>query len=112
MLIYKIFRTNEWFALQANAQTLGAPVDLADGYIHFSTATQTPQTASKHFAGVRGLILAAVKTKRLGNALVWEVSRGGAQFPHLYAPLRLQDIAWYCPLLLIDDRHQFPDYMV
>lgn len=109
MLIYKIFRANEWADLQANGETLGAPIDLADGYVHFSTAEQAAETAAKHFAGVDGLLLLAVEAEGLGDALRWEVSRGDALFPHLYRALRLTDIHWAKPMPLVDGDHQFPD---
>ncbi len=64
-------------------------VDLRDGFIHFSTAEQAVETAAKHFAGQRDLVLLAVEADALGDALKWEPSRGGALFPHLYAPLDL-----------------------
>lgn len=108
MLIYKIFRAAEWAALAENGETPGAPVDLADGYIHFSTASQAPETAARHFAGQTGLILAALDPAPLGDALKWEPSRGGALFPHLYRALRLSDIAWHRPLPLRDGAHVFP----
>lgn len=108
MLIYKIFRGPEWATLQAEGVTDGAPIDLADGYIHFSTAEQAAETAAKHFAGVDGLLLAAVETDGLGADLRWEVSRGGAEFPHLYRPLTLSDVIWCKPLPLVDGVHQFP----
>ena len=97
MLIYKIFRADEWRALRETAASRGAPVDLADGYIHFSTAAQLPETAAKHFAGEEGLMLLAVETAPLGDALRWEKSRGGALFPHLYRELRLADVHWAQP---------------
>lgn len=109
MLIYKIFRADEWAAMQADGETLGAPVDLADGYVHFSTAAQAPETAAKHFAGAEGLVLLAVEAAPLGEALRWEVSRGGAEFPHLYRVFRMADVAWSVPLPLVDGVHQFPD---
>jgi len=111
MLIYKIFRAEEWAQLQAEGETRGAPVDLADGFIHFSTAKQAPGTAAKHFAGADGLVLAAVEADALGDALKWEVSRGGAEFPHLYRPLRLSEIAWTAPLPLQAGAHRFPEAM-
>ncbi|WP_172296658.1 DUF952 domain-containing protein [Pseudoruegeria sp. HB172150] len=111
MLIYKIFRTPEWQALQADGSTKGAPIDLSDGFIHFSTAGQAAETAEKHFAGAEGLWLAAVEADRLGNALKWEPSRGGALFPHLYRPLTMDDVAWAWPLPLVDGAHKFPDQM-
>ncbi|KAA9008248.1 DUF952 domain-containing protein [Histidinibacterium aquaticum] len=110
MLIYKIFRAPEWRALQADGSTEGAPIDLADGYIHFSTAEQAEETAAKHFAGQDDLWLIAVETEGLDN-LNWEPSRGGALFPHLYRPLRLDDVAWAEPLPLVEGAHRFPERM-
>ena len=112
MMIYKIFQSDEWLALQDQGDTAGAPIDLVDGYIHFSTASQAQETADKHFVGMESLFLAAVDIKALGNDLVWEASRGGAKFPHLYARLRLTDVVWCLPLQLDQGRHQFPDQMV
>ena len=109
MLIYKIFRADEWAALQSKGESLGAPIDLADGFVHFSTASQAAETAAKHFAGVDGLLLLAVEGDDLGDALKWEVSRGDALFPHLYATLRVEDVIWAKPLPLVDGVHQFPD---
>ena len=80
MVIYKIFRANEWADLQSHGETLGAPVDLADGYIHFSTPAQATETAAKHFAGADGLVLAAADADALGDELRWEVSRRRAAF--------------------------------
>ncbi|MDJ0823362.1 MAG: DUF952 domain-containing protein [Paracoccaceae bacterium] len=110
MLIYKILRADEWQALRTEGETSGAPVDIADGFIHFSTAEQARETAAKHFAGAEGLHLAAFETDRMGDALTWEPSRGGDLFPHLYGPMRLQDVHWCQPLPLgADGQHQFPD---
>ncbi|MFD1883311.1 DUF952 domain-containing protein [Paracoccus pacificus] len=107
MLIYKIFRRDEWAQMQADGLTSGAPVDLADGFIHFSTAGQAQDTAAKHFAGAEGLWLVAVDADRLGPDLRWEVSRGGALFPHLYRPLRMSEVIWSRPLPLRDGVHDF-----
>ncbi len=108
MMIYKILRKPEWDALRAQGASDGAPVDVADGYIHFSTISQAPETAARHFAGEADLMLLAVETARLGDDLRWEPSRGGALFPHLYRALRLPDVAWAQPLPLVDGVHQFP----
>ena len=109
MLIYKILRAAEWQALKTRGETAGAPVDIADGYVHFSTAEQVRETAARHFAGETGLVLAAFDSDTLGEALKWEPSRGGALFPHLYAPLRLADVAWSQDLPLGPDGHIFPE---
>ena len=111
MLIYKILRADEWAALRTAGQTLGAPIDVADGYIHFSTAEQAAETAARHFAGEAGLMLLAYEADAL-DALRWEPSRGGALFPHLYAPLRLDQMRWHCALPLSGGAHVFPDDMM
>ena len=112
MLIYKILRADEWAALEAAGETAGAPVDVADGFVHFSTAEQAAVTAAKHFAGEDGLKILAVEAEALGPALRWEPSRGGALFPHLYAPLRRSDVVWVRDLPLGEDgTHRFPPEM-
>jgi len=112
MLVYKIFRRPEWDALRAAGQTRGAPVDLADGYIHLSTAAQVAETAAKHFAQESDLVLVALDADALGPALKWEPSRGGALFPHLYRPLRTDDVAWDKSLPLGAAGHIFPEGVV
>lgn len=112
MLIYKIFRDDEWRAFEAAGETDGAPVDLADGYIHFSTAAQATETAAKHFAGAEGLWILAFEADQMGDALKWEPSRGGALFPHLYRRLTLSEMLWAKPLPLVDGTHRFPQEMV
>ena len=99
MLIYKIFRTAEFQAFSQSGRSAGAPVDLADGYIHLSTAAQVPGTLARHFAGVDGLHLLALDTETLTD-LRWEPSRGGDLFPHLYRDLLASDILWSRPLPL------------
>jgi uncharacterized protein (DUF952 family) len=107
-LIFKIVSAEEWRQAEAAGVFAGAAVDLSDGYIHFSTATQAPETAAKWFAGRADLVLAAVDADALGAVLRWEPSRGGALFPHLYAPLPLSAVRWIRPLPLgADGRHAF-----
>lgn len=108
MLIYKIFKADEWADFESNGETRGAPIDLSDGYIHFSTAEQAAETAARHFGGQTGLMLLALDADALGEALIWEPSRGGALFPHLYRPMSLTEVLWAKPLPLQDGAHQFP----
>ena len=109
-LIYKIAPRALWREAEARGTFAGAPVDLADGYIHFSTAAQVRETAAKHFAGQDDLLLVAVDAEGLGAALKWEVSRGGALFPHLYAPLDPAVATWVKPLPLGEGgAHVFPE---
>jgi uncharacterized protein (DUF952 family) len=107
--IYKICDAAAWQTAEHAGEFVGAPVDLADGYIHFSTADQVAETAAKHFAGQRDLVLVAIATDAVGAPLKWEPSRGGALFPHLYGTLPLRAVRWTKPLPLgPDGRHVFP----
>lgn len=112
MLVFKIFRRPEWDAFTAAGQTRGAPVDLADGYIHLSTAEQVAQTAARHFAQESDLVLVALQAERLGERLKWEPSRGGALFPHLYRPLVRADVLWDKSLPLGAAGHIFPEGVI
>jgi uncharacterized protein (DUF952 family) len=85
--IYKILPAGAWETARVAGRFSGSAVDLADGYIHFSTAAQAPETATRHFAGQEGLVVLEVEGDDLGGALVWEPSRGGDLFPHLYGDL-------------------------
>lgn len=101
---------HEWALAEAEGRFIGSPVDIDDGYIHFSTAVQAAETARRHFAGRRNLLLVAVEAQALGMALKWEPSRGGDLFPHLYDTLDLALVSQIWPLPLDDDgQHIFPD---
>lgn len=108
MMIFKIFTASEWAELRKSGETAGAPIDVADGYVHFSTAEQAQETADKHFAGQDDLFLLGVEADPLGDDLKWEVSRGDALFPHLFRQLKLADVAWAQPLPLVNGKHEFP----
>lgn len=90
-LAYKVLTATQFAALQAG-DFAGAPVDVADGYIHLSTAAQLTETVQKHFAGQDGLVVAAVALELLGDGLRWEVSRNGALFPHFYGRLSMAHV--------------------
>jgi len=98
LIAYKVLTGEQMTALEADATFAGAPVDLADGYIHLSTADQLDETVAKHFAGQSDLHIAAVDLEALGQAVKWEPSRGGALFPHLYAALPLSAVIAYSAL--------------
>lgn len=89
---FKIFTADEWQKFEADGRFVGAPVDLADGYIHMSTSDQLDGTLEKHFAGQEGLVIAEIDLSDFGDALRWELSRGGALFPHLYAELPISSV--------------------
>jgi uncharacterized protein (DUF952 family) len=109
-LIFKICSHASWREAEAAGRFAGAPVDVADGYIHLSTAAQVSETAAKHFAGQRDLVLIAANANVFGPALKWEPSRGGDLFPHLYSDLPAAAVSWVRPLPIgADGRHVFPD---
>jgi uncharacterized protein (DUF952 family) len=109
MIIFKICTATEWAEAERAGVYRGSAVDLRDGFIHFSTAEQAPETAARHFAGQRDLVLVAVDANALGERLKWEPSRGGALFPHLYGDLDLQAVRKVEPLPLdAAGRHLFP----
>ena len=93
-LIFKIADAAAFAEAQDEGIFAGAPIDLKDGFIHFSTAAQVAETLKLHFKGRRDLVLAAVRTADLGDALKWEPSRGGALFPHLYGNLLMSAVDW------------------
>ncbi|WP_281983441.1 DUF952 domain-containing protein [Thalassorhabdomicrobium marinisediminis] len=106
MMIYKILTSDQWATLEDTGRFDGAPIDMADGYIHTSTAQQAQETADKHFAGQEGLMLVALDSDTYGDDLRWEVSRGGAEFPHIYnRPLLRSEVVRARPMPLRDDRH-------
>ena len=109
MPIYKIMPRALWQDAQNKGVFIGAPVDLADGYIHFSTAAQVRETAAKHFATQDDLLLLTINDQALGPALIYEPSRGGDLFPHLYGPLPLDAVVAVHELKRGDDgQHIFP----
>jgi uncharacterized protein (DUF952 family) len=96
--IYKICERSAWREAEQTGHYRGSDLDRRDGFIHFSTAAQTGETAAKHFAGQSDLMLVAVDGDTLGASLKWEKSRGGDLFPHLYAALPLSAVNWAKPL--------------
>jgi len=108
--IYKMCESALWREAERAGLLRGAPVDLRDGFIDFSTTDQVRETAAKHFAGEADLMLVAVDAAAVESALKWEVSRGGDLFPHLYGALPLSAVLWARPLPLGNDRrHVFPE---
>jgi uncharacterized protein (DUF952 family) len=108
--IYKICSNALWAEAERAGVFRGAPADARDGFIHFSSAVQVRETATKYFAGAEDLMLIAVDADAMGDALKWELSRDGDLFPHLYGELPLAAVLWARPLPLgIDQRHVFPE---
>jgi uncharacterized protein (DUF952 family) len=109
-LIYKITPRHAWLEAQAAGVFTGAPIDVQDGYIHFSAAHQVRETAARHFTGLEDLLLVCIPAEALGDALRWEASRGGDLFPHLYGPLptKLASKVINMPLQS-DGSHRIPD---
>jgi len=107
--VYKVLSEAAFAEAARKGHFAGSPDDFRDGFIHLSAAHQLEGTLAKHFAGQDGLVLLALDAERLGQALKWEVSRGGEPFPHLYAPLDLAAMVWAERLPLgPDGRHILP----
>jgi uncharacterized protein (DUF952 family) len=107
--LYKICPATLWQEAKRAGVFRGSEADRRDNFIHFSTAAQVAETAAKHFAGQSDLLLISVDARKLGNALKWEPSRGGALFPHLYGPLTVEAVKCVDPLPLgPDGGHIFP----
>ncbi len=108
-IIFKICPDLLWREAERSGSFAGAPVDLADGFIHFSAAHQVRETARRHFAATDGLVIVAFDSETLGAALRWEPSRGGDLFPHLYGALPATAALAVTPLALAPDGgHVFP----
>lgn len=105
---YKVLTTNQLAEWRSAGLFKGAPVDLADGYIHLSAADQLTETVHKHFAGQDGLWVCAIDIEAPGDAVKWEPSRGGQLFPHVYAPLPLSSALAIEPLQWADDKVRLP----
>lgn len=99
----------EWETAQAKGIYEGSEVDRGDGFIHLSAAHQVRATAQKHFSGKADLLLVSVAEEALGPNLKWEISRGGDQFPHIYAAVPLSAVGEVVPLPLVNGVHQFPE---
>jgi uncharacterized protein (DUF952 family) len=91
-LVYKVVSQQEWAHAERDGVFLGAAIDLRDGYIHLSDGGQVEQTVALYFADRDDLVLLTLEAGRLGEALKWEASRGGALFPHLYGKMPLDII--------------------
>tara|TARA_Y100001968_G_C19166460_1_gene623473 strand:+ start:316 stop:663 length:348 start_codon:yes stop_codon:yes gene_type:complete len=109
MLIYKIFLPDQWKDFTNDGRTKGARVDISDGYIHFSTATQVKETITKHFSGYKDVVLAACKADTFSTDLKWELSRGGQDFPHLYRELLMTDIEWHSHIKQKNGEYPLPE---
>jgi uncharacterized protein (DUF952 family) len=96
--VYKIVEADAWQKAMKQGVFHGSDVDLRDGFIHFSAAHQVHETLKKHFQGKRNLFLLVVRESDLADALTWEVSRGGALFPHLYRDLSIDEVCLAQPI--------------
>jgi uncharacterized protein (DUF952 family) len=101
--IYKVADRALVEVARASGNFTGAPVDLKDGFIHFSTAAQLAETLRLHFAGQPDLVLLAIRTADIAAHLKWEPSRGGQLFPHLYGPLPMSAVIRSAPISVAAD---------
>lgn len=93
-LIFHACRKDEWEEARSRGSYAGSSQDRQDGFTHFSTAEQLPESMRKHRAGQPNIVLLAVDPAPLGATLKWEPSRRGTLFPHLYGPLPVSAVRW------------------
>jgi len=106
--IYKICPADIWAIAEKKGVFSGAGIDIADGFIHFSTHAQTAETLRLHFAGIANLRLVQIDADTLD--ITWEESRGGQLFPHLYGKLSMAKVNAVFDLPLNNDGvHILPD---
>ena len=109
LFAFKVLTRAQWSVFRETGVFAGAPVDIADGYIHLSARDQVAETVAKYFAGQDDLILAMIDLPALGDMVKWEPSRGGALFPHIYGPIQMSAVTTKATLRLDPDgRHVFP----
>lgn len=109
-IVYKICDKHLWAEAENSGVFSGAEIDIADGFIHFSTLDQTASTLEKHFVGRKDLLLIAVDAAAMGDEIIYEEARGGILFPHLYKPLPLTRVLWVKPIDTDEnDKHILPD---
>ena len=107
--IYHMCQKATWEKAAKAGEYWGSALDLADGFIHFSTADQVKKTAALHLSGVTGLVLLIVPVDAVADALKWEPSRDGKMFPHLYRSLKFDEVVDVANLELdTKGRHIFP----
>ena len=107
-IVYKIIDADAWRAAEADGVFKGAAIDLKDGYIHLSTASQVKETARLHFAGADHLLLVAIDEEVVSENLKWEASRSGQLFPHVYGTIDPAKILWAKPMPWNGQAHVFP----
>jgi uncharacterized protein (DUF952 family) len=111
-ILYKIMPKKEWEQAQSEGAYTGSAVDRGDGFIHLSAAHQVRETAAKHFAQQENLVLLSIDEDSIGDSLKWEISRGGALFPHVYGPLPINAVREANSLPLENGEHQFPESLI
>lgn len=110
-LVHHICPAAAWRRAVETGTYGGGPQDQADGFIHFSATAQLADSAARYWHGTDSLVVVSVDAARLGDALRWEVSRGGALFPHLYGELAVDQVWRVDELAMTDDGgHVLPSF--
>lgn len=109
-VVYKICAQHSWDEAKQRGSVSPSADDVRDGFIHLSARHQVPGTLLRHFAGQSALVLLRVEVARLpSGALRWERSRGGEEFPHLYAELPAASVSASTVLAWDGARHALPE---
>ena len=106
--VYKICTKSEWNDAKENKIFKGTPLDLKDGFIHFSDINQVKQSLNIFYLNHPNLVLLKVDALKL-QKLVWEQSSSGDMFPHLYSDFDIDCVVKEYPLDLKEDgNHKIP----
>ena len=108
-IAYKIETRSAWAKAKSTGVYTGSALDVTDGFIHLSALDQVRATLAMWFKDQPDLILAKIDLSTLGETVVWEASRGGALFPHIYGPIPMSAVQEVIDLpLLADGSHYLP----
>jgi uncharacterized protein (DUF952 family) len=108
-IAYKIETRSAWAKAQSAGAYTGSALDVTDGFIHLSARDQVRATLTMWFKDQPDLILAKIDLTPLGETVVWEASRGGALFPHVYGLIPMSVVQDVVDLpLLADGSHDLP----
>lgn len=107
--IFKVLTRDQWARFQADKVFTGSPVDLADGYIHMSCEAQLKETMDKWYADQESVFILEIDSGMVTGDLKYEVSRGGAEFPHLFADLPLSAVGKVWDISAKDGSYDLPD---
>ena len=88
--VYKILTEEEWRQGKASSKII-TKLDLKDGFVHLSTASQLNASLSLYFSNESRVVLAQINLSKIKNNLKYEdasnANNRSGKFPHFYGIL-------------------------